>query len=95
MDILQVIVLELPCPNCGEKYQVSVAQIIASQQMLDEPFACRSETECPPMYLSRLLKREDLVRLREVWASLRQQANDAGGELLIRSGLGEATLPVS
>lgn len=91
MDLLSAIVLELPCSNCGERYQVPVAHIIGSQEMLDEPFACRSETECPPMYLGRLLKREDLVNLQEVWASLQQQARDAGGELLIRPCPEDAT----
>lgn len=84
MDILSAIVVELPCPNCGKRYEVRVAQIIDSQDMLNEECACRSETECPPMYLARLLERKDLERLREVWASLYRQARDAAGELLIR-----------
>jgi hypothetical protein len=85
MDILGAMVLELPCPNCGKKYEVRVAQIIESQDMLNEERVCRSETECPPIYLARLLEREDIERLQATWTALEGQARDAGAELFIRA----------
>lgn len=87
IDILDAIVLELPCQNCGKRYEVRVAQITDSQDMLNEECACRSETECPPMYLARLLNREDIERLQAIWAALDRQARDAGAELIIRTHL--------
>jgi hypothetical protein len=65
-------------------YEVSVAQVMASQDLLNESFACRSENECPPLHLAQLLNREDLEELRDAWAALRRQAGARGGELLIR-----------
>lgn len=85
MDILDAMVLELPCPNCGKRYEVRVAQVKESQDMLDEECVCRSETECPPMYLARLLEREEIERLQATWTKLDRQARNAGAELIIRT----------
>jgi hypothetical protein len=85
MDILDAIVLELPCANCGKTYEVRVTQVKESQDMLDEECLCRSETECPPMYLARLLEREDIELLQATWTKLERQARDAGAELIIRT----------
>jgi hypothetical protein len=85
MDILDAIVLELPCANCGKTYEVRVAQVKESQDMLGEECLCRSETECPPMYLARLLEREDIELLQATWIKLERQARDAGAELIIRT----------
>lgn len=84
MDILSAVVLELPCPNCGQTYEVAVAQVMESQQMLNEGCACRSETECPPLYLARLLSHDDLQALCNIWRGLSGQANNHGGKLLLR-----------
>lgn len=85
MDILGAMVLELPCPNCGKKYEVRVAQIIESQDMLNDERVCRSENECPPIYLARLLARDDIERLQATWAALYRQAQEAGAVLIIRT----------
>jgi hypothetical protein len=65
-------------------YEVSVAQVMASQDLLNESYVCRSENDCPPLHLAQLLNREDLEKLRDAWAALRRQAGASGGELLMR-----------
>jgi hypothetical protein len=84
MDILTAVVLEMPCPNCGRTYQVPVAHVTESQEMLNEGCATLSEGECKPLYLAALLSHANLEALRDIWLRLSGQATDHGGKLLLR-----------
>lgn len=84
MEVLNAVALEMPCPTCGRTYLVPVLQVMESREMLNEGCACRSETECPPLYLSSLLSPDDLETLRETWARLSRQARAHGGQLILR-----------
>ncbi len=75
--------MEVRCPSCGQTYDVSVANILKSQRMLNEGCACRSESECAPLYLSALLNPGDLNNLHDAWEKLYQQAAAHGGRLLV------------
>ena len=81
MDILSSLVLELRCPSCGQHYEVSVANVLESQEMLNEGCACRGETECPPLYLAPLLSEDDLRELQTLLARLGSQAASHGAAL--------------
>ena len=86
MDLLELLYLEIRCPSCGETYDVSVANVLKSHELLNEGCASRSEMECPPIYLSSLLNKEDLIELRELMARLESQARSRGATLRIRTG---------
>ena len=88
MDILSAVVLRIPCPSCGRAYEVPVAQVLASQEMVNEDWPCRSENECPPVYLSSLLDHEELKLLADTWLRLREQATSRGGQLFLRTESG-------
>ena len=47
MDILEMVGIEIPCRNCGGRYEVSLKKIALSQQMLHEGCPVRAETESP------------------------------------------------
>ena len=36
MDILEVVGIEIPCRNCGGRYEVSLKKIALSEQMLHD-----------------------------------------------------------
>ena len=65
MDILEMVGIEIPCRNCGGRYEVSLKKIALSQQMLHEGCPVRAETECPPLFLSSFVDQELTQDLKE------------------------------
>ena len=43
MDILEKLAIEIPCSACGGRYDVTLKQILLSQQMLHREAAALSE----------------------------------------------------
>lgn len=82
MDVLSLLALEIRCPSCGQVYTVSIANIQMSQQMLNEGCSCRGESECPPLFLSNLVKEEDLTELARLLQRIGNQLAFAGGKLI-------------
>jgi hypothetical protein len=85
MDILASLALEIVCPSCGQHYEVSVANIWESQEMLNEGCASHGEAECPPLYLASLLDEADVRELQAVALRLASQAKAHGAHLYIRT----------
>jgi hypothetical protein len=83
MGIPSSLTLEFRCPSCGQTYDVSLANVLKSQQMLNEGCACRGEPECPPLYLASLLSEDDLNLLSDVLERLNAQAAAQGAKLLL------------
>jgi hypothetical protein len=88
MDLLASLVLEVRCPSCGQVYEVSAANVLESQEMLNEACLCRSETECPPVYLASLLNGDDLKTLLSVLERLCAQATSHGAVLRLTNQTG-------
>lgn len=81
---MSAVVLEMACPNCGQTYEVPVAHVIESQEILNEGCTALCQGECKPLYLAALLSYADLEALRDIWLRLSSQAADHGGRLLLR-----------
>jgi hypothetical protein len=75
--------IEFPCPSCGERYPLSLAQVLLSQAILHEGCQARAEDECPPDFFAPLLDHATIMALQRAWASLEEQVTAAGGVLLI------------
>lgn len=88
MDILEAIAIELPCGSCGSRYQVTVKQVLLSQQMLHEgcPVPAHFTTECPALYYADFVERELIDELQRTWRRLEEKAHAVGGELLLWGG---------
>jgi hypothetical protein len=84
MNILDSLVLEVSCPSCQQRYEVSIANVLEAQEMLNEGRACRSETECPPLYLGALLDQDDVRELQEAYMRLAAQAENRGASLHLK-----------
>src|ERR1039458_5974585 len=83
-DILEVVAIEIPCSACGGRYEVTLKQILLSQEMLHEGCPVQVETECPPLAYSGLVDQELVQELQGVWLRIEETARAAGGELKLR-----------
>jgi len=86
MDILEKVAIEFPCRACGGRYEVTLKQILLSQEMLHEGCPVQIVDECPPLVYSGLADREIIQELQRVWVRLEEKAHADGGELRLRSG---------
>jgi hypothetical protein len=78
VDIPEMVGIEIPCRNCGGRYEVSLKKIALSQQMLHEGRPVRAETECPPLFLSSFVDQELTQDLQRICASKRKLAAPTG-----------------
>ena len=87
MKILEAVAIEFPCRACGDRYEITLKQVLLSKQMLDEgcPVPFHFATECPPQYYADLLDRELIEEVQQTWQRLEEKARAAGGELILRS----------
>jgi hypothetical protein len=86
MDILDMVAIEIPCRNCGGRYEISLKKIALSQQMLHDGCPVHAETECPPIFLSGLVDPELTADLQEIWSRLEKKARDVNGAVKLHSG---------
>lgn len=83
MNIVDRTRIEFPCPSCGGRYPLTLAQVLLSQAILHDGCQARAEDECPPDFFAPLLDHATILALQQAWASLETQAAGAGGVLLI------------
>ena len=86
MEILDILAIEIPCSACGGRYEVTLKQILLSQEMLHEGCPVQVDSECPPLAYSGLVDQEAIRELQEVWGRLEEKARKAGGEVKLRRG---------
>jgi hypothetical protein len=83
MDILSEVAIRLPCTSCGEPYSVPLRDILLSHQVMHEGCPVAEETECPPVFQSRLAAESAVKALDRVWRRLERRARADGGELVL------------
>lgn len=86
MNILDTVGISLPCRSCGNNYRVPLRDVLLSHTILHEGCRVTEETECPPVFQSRLFERKDIEELQRAWNRLDQQARSDGGELVLMAG---------
>jgi hypothetical protein len=86
MNILEDVSIELPCVACGGQYQISLEKVLLSEHMLHEgcPVPMQYTTECPPLYYGHLIDHNLIHELQRIWLRLEENADAAGGKLLLR-----------
>lgn len=83
MNILDIVGISLPCRSCGNNYQVPLRDVLLSHALLHHGCTVSQETECPPVFQSRLFDRKDIEELQRAWNQLEQRAEADGGELVL------------
>jgi len=61
MNILEALSVRIPCTVCERFYEVPLNDILLSHQMLEQGCPVPDETECPPLFQTRLIPREVLT----------------------------------
>ncbi len=83
MDILSVAAIRVPCSRCGEPYAVPLRDVVLSHKAIHEGCPVTEETECPPLFQSRLASETAVMALDQAWRRLECQAAADGGELIL------------
>lgn len=83
MNILDAVAISLPCHSCGGNYQVPLRDVLLSHTVLHEGCPVSQETECLPVFQSRLFERGEIEELQRVWSRLENRARSDGGELVL------------
>ncbi|HJT68629.1 MAG TPA: hypothetical protein VJ731_00440 [Terriglobales bacterium] len=81
MDILDSVVVMMPCCSCSQQYGVTLKQALLSQEMLHDGCPVSDERECPPLYWSHVADERLARELQDVWQRLEERAAKIGGEL--------------
>lgn len=81
MDILDAVVVKMPCMSCSGQYEVTLKQVVLSHQMLHDGCPVSDERECPPLFWSHIVDETLARELQSVWSRLEDRAHKAGGEL--------------
>ena len=85
MDILSLAAIQLQCLECGGSYLVPLRDVLLSHKILHDGCPVAAETECPPLFQSRLASQRAINALDEAWRDLERRANADGGELVLMS----------
>lgn len=83
MDIVELIRIELPCPACGKRYPLPLAQVLLSQEIVHEGCTAEAEGECPPVFFAPLFDHATILMIQQAWHDLEAQAGAIGGALFI------------
>ena len=83
MDILASAAIQMPCSHCGQSYAVPLSDILLSHKIMHDGCPVVQETECPPVFQSRLATQSAIENLRRAWRRLEKKAQQDGGELVL------------
>jgi len=75
------IALSFPCPVCGERYDVTLGQILVSQADMAAGCHARGGDECPSMHFASLVDRRDIEELDRALAKIESAVTAAGGRI--------------
>ena len=65
---MEALSIRIPCTVGGRFYEVPLTDILLSYRMLEQRCPLPDETECPPLFQTRLIPREvlhDFVKARQ------------------------------
>ncbi len=85
-DILDAAAISLPCPRCGQQYQVTLRQVAVSQDMMHQGCPVPYSTECPPLSQARLFRPAMVRDFEAAWRRLERRATKMGGTLGLQCG---------
>ncbi|MCC7415571.1 MAG: hypothetical protein IT176_00405 [Acidobacteria bacterium] len=83
LDLLQYLAVRVPCAACGQHYEVSLRQVLLSQDLLHEGCPIHTETECLPLTYAALANEGALRDLERSWALLLDRVRMGGFDLTV------------
>jgi hypothetical protein len=89
MNILEVLSVHIPSDPSGESYEVPLNDILLSHQLLEQGCPVEAETECPPLFQTRLINLDVLNDFVKAWSRLEASVCQGGGEVVVRDTNGK------
>jgi len=88
VDILEAVAIEYSCAACKERHEITLKQVLLSQQMLHDgcPVPPSFTIECSPLYYADFVDHDLLRELERIWLRLGESARAVGGKLLLQGG---------
>jgi hypothetical protein len=83
MDIVEALSIRIPCTVCGQFYEVPLSDILLSHRMLEQGCPVPDETECPPLFQTRLIPREVPHDFVKAWQRLEKSVHMDNGDLVL------------
>ncbi len=83
LDLLQQIAVSVPCSACGQHYNITLRDVLMSQDMLHEGCPVCHETECLPLTYAALADEAALRDFEQSWSRLLHNVQAAGLELTV------------
>ena len=83
MNILEALSVRIPCTACEQFYEVPLNDILLSHEMLEQGCPVHDETECPPVFQTRLIPRDVLNDFVKAWQRLEENVHRHNGELVL------------
>lgn len=81
MNIVEALSIRIPCTVCGQFYEVPLTDVLLSYRMLEQGCPVPDETECPPLFQTRLIPREVLHDFVKAWRRVEESVQRDNGEL--------------
>jgi hypothetical protein len=89
MNIMEVLAVQMPCTSGRRVYEVPLNDVLLSHQMLEEGCPIQDETECPPLFQTRLISREVLDDFVKAWSRLDASVRQDSGKVVVRDTSGK------
>ena len=83
LDLLEHIVVRVPCTACGQHYSVSLRHVLMSQQLVHDGCPVCDERECLPLTYAALADEAALREFDQSWSLLLHKVRAAGFELTV------------
>src|SRR5579884_81794 len=83
LDLLQQIAVSVPCPSCGQHYNITLRDVLTSQDVLHEGCPVCHETECSPLAYAALADEAALRDFEQSWSRLLHTVQVVGFELTV------------
>ena len=83
LDLLQQITVSVPCVACGQHYNVSLRDVLTSQDMFHDDCPVCHQSECLPRTYAALADEAALRDFEQSWSRLLHKVQVAGFDLTV------------
>ena len=83
LDLLQQLAVSVPCSTCGQHFNITLRDVLMSQDMLHEGCPVCHQTECLLLTYAALADEAALRDFEQSWSRLLHKVQAAGFELAV------------
>ena len=83
LDLLQFVAVRVPCAACRQPYEVSLRQVLLSQDLLHDGCTVAADTECLPLTYASLANEDALRAFEHSWSRLLEVVRRTGFDLTV------------